>query len=236
MAPPLTQAGTNFQSGTAFWPTPVNTEGLTASFTATIGGGGAQGADGMTLVLADPSTSPTAVGYYGGGLGFSGIKGIAVCIDTYQTGSDPSSNFVGISNGPVSSSVPDQLNWLATQTVVPDLRGTNSFTVTLDDGVLTVNMDGAEVLSTTVNIGPDAADRIQRRRRVGDRHPLRLGDVDPLRLTPPSTVGKVGDGGRRGMARADGFRQTDGAGRRGDEVRTRLRHPTGGGITWCHPT
>ena len=152
----LTQAGTNFQSGTAFWPTPVNTEGLTASFTATIGGGGAQGADGMTLVLADPSTSPTAVGYYGGGLGFSGIKGIAVCIDTYQTGSDPSSNFVGISNGPVSSSVPDQLNWLATQTVVPDLRGTNSFTVTLDDGVLTVNMDGAEVLSTTVNIGPDA--------------------------------------------------------------------------------
>ena len=85
----LTQASTDDQAGTAFWPRPVNAEGLTASFTATIGGGGTQGADGMALVLADPTTSPTAVGYYGGGLGFSGINGIAVCIDTYQEGSGP---------------------------------------------------------------------------------------------------------------------------------------------------
>ncbi len=150
----LTQASTNDQAGTAFWPATVNAEGLTASFTATIGGGGTQGADGMALVLADPTTSPTTVGYYGGGLGFSGINGIAVCIDTYQEGTDPSSNFVGISNGPVSSATPDQLNWLATQTVDQDLRGTNTFTVNLDDGILTVDMDGAEVLSAAVDLGP----------------------------------------------------------------------------------
>jgi hypothetical protein len=152
----LTQAGTDDQAGTAFWPTAVASEGLTASFTATIGGGGSQGADGMTLVLADPNTSPTAVGYYGGGLGFSGIKGIAVCIDTYQNGSNPSSNFVGITNGPISTSVPDHLNWLASQTVAQDLRGTNAFTVTLDDGILTVDMDGSEILSAAVNVGPEA--------------------------------------------------------------------------------
>jgi hypothetical protein len=150
----LTQASTNDQAGTAFWPAPVESEGIAATFTATIGGGGTQGADGMALVLANPTTPPTAVGYYGGGLGFSGINGIAVCIDTYQEGGDPSSNFVGISNGPVTASAPGQLNWLATDTVAQDLRGTNTFTVTLDDDVLTVDMDGAQILSAVVDLGP----------------------------------------------------------------------------------
>ena len=150
----LTQASTTDQAGTAFWPTPVNAEGLTTTFTATIGGGGPEGADGMTLVLGDPNTSPTAVGAPGGGLGFSGIGGIAVCIDTYQETGDPSDNFVGISNGPVTPAVPAQLNWLATDTVEQDLRGTNTFTVTLDGGILTVDMDGTEILSAAVDLGP----------------------------------------------------------------------------------
>jgi hypothetical protein len=150
----LTQTVPGFQAGTAFWPTPVSSEGLTASFSATIGGNVLQGADGMSLVLADPSTAPTAVGYYGGGLGFSGITGICVAIDTYQNASNPSSNFSGVADGPVAPGTPDQLHWLTTANVVPTLRSTHTFTVTLVDGTLTVSMDGTQVLTTTVTVGP----------------------------------------------------------------------------------
>jgi RNase P/RNase MRP subunit p29 len=108
----------------------------------------------MALVLADPSTAPTATGYYGGGLGFSGINAIAVCVDTYLDPGYPSGNFVGISNGPVSSSTPDVLNWLSTANVVPSLRATHTFTVKVDDGTLTVSMDGNLLLTQTVNLGP----------------------------------------------------------------------------------
>ena len=150
----LTQANSTFQSGTSFWPTPVATDDLTATYTTTIGGGGAEGADGMALVLADPSTSPTATGYFGGGLGFSGINATAVCVDTYLDPGYPSGNFVGISNGPVTSSVPDDLNWLSTANVVASLRSTHTFTVKLIDGTLTVSMDGNLLLTRTVDLGP----------------------------------------------------------------------------------
>jgi hypothetical protein len=150
----LTQSSPGFQSGTAFWPTPVATDDLTATFTTTIGGGGTQGADGMALVLADPTTSPTATGYNGGGLGFSGITATAVCVDTYLATGYPSGNFVGISNGPVTPSTPDVLNWLSTANVVPSLRATHTFTVTLDDGTLTVSMDGNLLLTQAVDVGP----------------------------------------------------------------------------------
>jgi hypothetical protein len=150
----LTLANATYQSGTAFWPTPVATDDLTATYTTTIGGGGAEGADGIALVLADPSTSPTATGYDGGGLGFSGIKALAVCADTYQDPGYPSDNFVGISNGPVSSSVPDDLNWLSTANVVATLRSTHTFTVRVVDGTLTVSMDGSLLLTRAVSLGP----------------------------------------------------------------------------------
>jgi hypothetical protein len=150
----LTQADGTFQAGTAFWPNAVSSDDLTATFTTTIGGGGAQGADGMAFVLANSSTSPTAVGGNGGGLGFSGINAIAVCIDTFQSATNPSSNFVGVSNGPVTPSVPDQLNWLSTANVVASLRSTHTFTVSVDDGILTVSMDGTQLLSTVVSLGP----------------------------------------------------------------------------------
>ena len=150
----LTQTLPGFQAGTAFWPTPVSSQGLTASFTTTIGGNVLQGADGMTLVLADPSTAPTAVGYFGGGLGFSGIKGVAVGLDTYINPVNPSNNFVGVTDGPVAPGTPDQMHWLTTANVVPTLRSTHCFTVTLVDGTLTVSMDGTQVLTTTVHVGP----------------------------------------------------------------------------------
>ena len=151
----LTTTSPGYQGGTAFWPTPVSSDDLKATFTTSIGGGGAQRADGMAVVIAVPSTAHTATGYYGGGLGFSGIKAIAVCVDTYLVAGYPSGNFVGISNGPVSSSVPDTLNWLSTANVVASLRATHTFTVTLDDGILTVMMDGNVLLTQAVTVGPN---------------------------------------------------------------------------------
>jgi hypothetical protein len=150
----LTQAAPPYQAGTAFWPSPVSSQDLTATFTTSIGGGDTEGADGLALVLADPSTAPTAVGAPGGGLGFAGISGIAVCLDTYQNAVNPSANFVGVTNGPVVPAVPDQLQWLSTATLATSLRATHTFTVNLNDGTLTVTMDGTVVLTATVVVGP----------------------------------------------------------------------------------
>ncbi len=150
----LTQASPGYQAGTAFWPTPVSSSDVSATFTTTIGGGN-EGADGMAFVLADASTAPTAVGAIGGGLGFSGISGTAVALDTYINANNPSNNFVGVTNGPTTPSVPDELNWLATNTDVPPLRSTLTVHVTLIEGTLTMSINGTQVLDTPVTVGPD---------------------------------------------------------------------------------
>ena len=101
------------QAGTAFWPTAVNAQNMTVEYDATIGGG--SGADGLALVFGDASrgAAPTSVGQGGGGLGFSGIPGVAVALDTFKNAVNPSSNFAGVSDGPVSTAA-DLLHWLAT--------------------------------------------------------------------------------------------------------------------------
>ena len=115
------------------------------SFSATIGGG--SGADGMALVLADPSNGDNDVGYAGGGLGFAGIGGAAVGLDTYPT------DFVGIAQGSdPSGTLP---GWLAQTSAVPPLRqGSHQFLVTVDNGTITVSIDGTQVLSSAVSLPP----------------------------------------------------------------------------------
>ena len=148
----LTPASPGYQAGTAFWPTPVSSSGLSTTFTSTIGGG--TGADGLTLVLASPTTAPNSVGAVGGGLGFAGIQGIAVALDTYQNAANPSGNFVGVTDGDPDPTNPGLLHWLATSSTVPNLRATNTVTVTLVRGVLSVSVDGTQVLSLAVKVGP----------------------------------------------------------------------------------
>ena len=83
----LNQANVAGSAGTAFWKTPLPSTALDVSFDATLGGG--SGADGLALVLADASTqTPTALGLGGGGLGFSGIAGTALAVDTEKNGQD----------------------------------------------------------------------------------------------------------------------------------------------------
>jgi hypothetical protein len=136
-------------AGSVFWPDAFAAEGLTISFDAAMSGG--SGADGMALVLADPAQGATAhsLGATGGGLGYSGIPGIAVGLDTFQNASDPSNNFVGIATGAHG----DAITWAATTSFVPDLRAAvRHVTVTLRGGTVTVFVDGLPVLSRAVAV------------------------------------------------------------------------------------
>ncbi|MFD0515017.1 hypothetical protein ACFQ0Q_40935 [Streptomyces aureus] len=122
------------------------------SFTSTIGGG--TGADGLALMLLDPSkTAPAALGVGGGGLGYAGLPGIAVTLDTYRNTGDPSANFVGVATG--GNGAPFQ--YAATSTAVPALRtGTHTVNVSVTTaGHLLVKVDGTQVIDTAVTLPPN---------------------------------------------------------------------------------
>ncbi|MFB7512208.1 choice-of-anchor D domain-containing protein [Streptomyces sp. NPDC056144] len=148
----LTQASPS-QRGSAVFPVPVLTDGLKVSFRAVIGGG--TGADGLALALLDPArTTPSALGGTGGGLGYSGLPGVAVTADTYKNPGDPSANFVGIATGGSGSS----LTYAATTTDIPNLRaGTHTVAFTISGKTFTLSVDGVQKLTTTVAALPPAA-------------------------------------------------------------------------------
>lgn len=141
----LTQAVAN-QNGSAVWSAPLPSDGLSASFTAQIGGG--TGADGMTFALLSAAGStPRSLGTGGGGLGFAGLPGVAVTLDTYRNGSDPSANFLGLSAGS-SGGAP---TYVATTTNIPALRtGTHAVSVKVTGTTVTVYVDGAQRLAANV--------------------------------------------------------------------------------------
>ncbi len=150
----LTGTGT-FLAGSSFFRTPLDSHHIIVTFDSTIGGG--SGADGLTLTLADAARGATAssLGYRGGGLGFSGIPGVAVALDTYKSSVNPSANFTGITDGPTSGG-PDLMHWLATANLAASLRsGTHHVKVELLNGTLTVTIDGTLVLTNAVTLGPN---------------------------------------------------------------------------------
>ena len=146
----LTDATTTQSAGCAFWPTPLPSSAIDASFDSVMGGG--SGADGLTFVLADPATSLTRCGGAGGGLGWSGTAGVALALDTYRNGSDPSSNFVGVATG-AQAGHSDNLVWAATSSVVPALRsGSHHVSIHLSAGTVTLSLDGVTRLTTSVTL------------------------------------------------------------------------------------
>ncbi len=139
------------QAGSAFWPTPVPTESLWLSACAEIGGG--SGADGLAIVLADPAAGATAIGAVGGGLGFSGIPGHAITLDTFRNAGDPATNFVGL----VQWQPGVGTTLLSANTNVPALRpGPRQIDVLVRAGVLRVLVDGQTVLTRAVDLPPQA--------------------------------------------------------------------------------
>jgi hypothetical protein len=143
------------ERGTAFWPTALASDGLVIEFDAEIipipqrfhG-------DGMTLALADVAAGakPTDFGDSGGGLGYSsapcctGIKGIAVALDTSMNANDPSANFLGVATGGQI----DRITWAVTKTDVPTWFGAkHHIAVAIKNGTLGVSADKTEILLTT---------------------------------------------------------------------------------------
>jgi hypothetical protein len=139
------------QAGSAIYPVPVPSNGLSATFTVAIGGG--TGADGMTLSLLDPaSAAPGSLGGTGGLLGFGGLTGTAVTLDTYRDTGYPSANFVGIATGTSNG----RLVFAATNSKIPNLRsGTHTVSVSYTGGTLSVSIDSTRYLSTAVTLPPN---------------------------------------------------------------------------------
>ena len=134
-------------AGAAVWPKPVATDGLRASFDATIDQG--TGADGLTFALLDPSAGADALGAPSAGLGFGTLAGVAVALDTFKGPVDPSNNFVGITNAGSEG----QLVYVATSGAVPPLRNaTHHVDVTVSAGHVKVAVDGAPVLDQAVTV------------------------------------------------------------------------------------
>ncbi|GGN86709.1 hypothetical protein GCM10011579_078800 [Streptomyces albiflavescens] len=135
--------------GSAVQATVVPSARLKATFTAEIGGG--TGADGLAFLLLDSSkTTPKALGGGGGGLGYAGLPGIAVTLDTYRNTGDPSANFVGVATGGNGS----PFQYAATSTAIPALRtGTHVVDVSVTTaGHILVSVDGTQVIDTAVTL------------------------------------------------------------------------------------
>lgn len=146
----LTEA-INGQTGSALADLVVPSANLHVRFTAVIGGG--SGADGLALVLLDAAHETAhSLGGAGGGLGYSGLRGLAVTLDTSKNVNDPSANFVGLATGGRG----DALDYAATATDVPDLRtGSHAVDVRVTGGRVQVAVDGRPAIDAAVTV-PDA--------------------------------------------------------------------------------
>jgi hypothetical protein len=145
-------AATPGQAGTAIFNSAVATAHLDATFTIQIGGG--TGADGLSFMLLDAAhATPTSLGDPGGGIGYEGLAGVAVCFITYAHPGYPSANFVGVATGGSAGT----LTFAGTSTSIPPLRtGTHTVEVTVAAGNLVVKVDGTQALSVAVALPANA--------------------------------------------------------------------------------
>jgi hypothetical protein len=143
----LTRAVAN-QTGSVVYPAAQSANGLQAAFGLRIGGG--SGGEGMTFALLSQAAKPTVTGGGGSALGFGGLPGVAVVFDTHQVPGYPSSNFVGIATG---TAKPGVLRLAAAADQPTSLRsGTHNAVVTVNGGVVTVYLDGVQVLQKAVPV------------------------------------------------------------------------------------
>ena len=134
-----------------FWTTPLDLDTpIRVGLDASMSGGGTAGADGIALVFADAwqGGNPDLLGNSGLALGYGGIRGVAVTLDTFQNVGEPDGNFVGIADGVDADGAPA---YVATTARVPDLRsGVHTLQVDVTDDHLDVSVDGRAVLSADV--------------------------------------------------------------------------------------
>lgn len=130
--------------GSVVYYQPLPSNGLRAAFTARIGGG--SGADGMTFALLDASkATTTSRGAGADKLGFGGLPGVAVTLDTFPKQS------VGIVTGQTASG----LVYAAKTTRVPNLRsGAHVIGVAVTGSRIAVTIDGKSAVTASVPVPP----------------------------------------------------------------------------------
>jgi hypothetical protein len=143
----LTAAAPN-EAGSLFWTTPVAVTSMHARFRVLIGGG--NGADGMALALtqtSDPTTGllPTVGGV---GLGYRGMTGVAVELDTYRNGSEPNVEHVGFMRASDGAHIV-----YAAPPVMLDCNCVRTIDVWLKPGRVRVRVDDQPTLDETIAPG-----------------------------------------------------------------------------------
>lgn len=144
--------------GVVYWPKPMNPANKTYEFDATISGGVGAGV-GMTVGFGSTTLSPgPSLG--GAALGFGGLgqTGVAVAFVTAKANrTDPSSNFVGITNGRIPGSSPLAMRWLATADPGFSLRaGKMHVKVVTGSASIQVSINGQVVLNSPVTLPTSA--------------------------------------------------------------------------------
>jgi hypothetical protein len=130
------------------YPRAVASNGLHARFNIQLIGG--SGGEGMTFALLNPTAPATSRGLSGTGLGFGGLTGTAVTFGTFQVKGNPLTNFVAIATASGAA-----ITYLQSAVEIGQLRaGTHDVSVTVQGGVLVVDLDGQQVLALAVTLPP----------------------------------------------------------------------------------
>lgn len=117
------------QTGSVMWPIPIDLRQKTIQFDIRIAGG-TGAAEGLTLAFVRPDgngqPSGGRLGAGGPQLGFGGLGGVAVAIDTKRDTGDPSANFMGFTDGANGGG---GLRWLRTAVASTQYRASAGHTI-----------------------------------------------------------------------------------------------------------
>ena len=152
-----------FQAGSAYWPQVVPSNNMTFSYTTDESLG--DGADAAALVLANASTTTvTTVGSDGPGLGFDKVDGVGVVLGTFpEPGSPPTTDPLTAGNGWLGitsgwNATTNEFSWLGGVNLPAQLGGVQNnplrVTVDIEGGVMTVYIDGLNVLALPIVLPP----------------------------------------------------------------------------------
>src|ERR1700678_1720432 len=149
-------AATNNQIGVLVWPNLISTGDIQLSFTMTLSNPSVVPADGFTVVFGDPSlgATTTSEGAPGMGLGAEGIPGTVFGFDTYHNAGDPPVPYVGVGRGETALF---EKPWFGVNTSIPTLVAvgmtiSHDYTITIEQGQMTVTLDGVQVMSGSVTV------------------------------------------------------------------------------------